>query len=140
MKRILLGIFALLLLFVAARLVESQSGTTLPPASTSSITVPFSDLSCTSAQGCGVQIYTLQGACPATLAGSTGWTLAATSALPGAGSVTLTTGIAATTQYAIDVEATPAGSSTVYSGPSNCATITTPWHPAPPVVGTPSAS
>lgn len=138
MKKLIGAAFLAVACMVAAMAV-AQTGT-LPAASPASIVVPFSDASCTSTNTCAINVYYQQGSCPSTLAGSSGWTLAGTSALPGAGSLTITSGIQSITQYAVVVEASPSGSSSSFSGPSACSNVTTPFHPNPPVIGTISAT
>lgn len=122
-------------------------GATLPTATTAAphtITVPITTPgNCTATNTCIGTVYYQAAACPGTLAGSTGWTVYGTTFNePGTASVTLS-GVAASTTYAIDVEATPTGALTTYSGPSNCVTATTgatPFIPTPFVIGTPSAT
>lgn len=136
MKKVLLVLIAAAL---GAAVAQAQT-TSLPGATSSSISVPLSGGTCTTSSTCAGQVYYIAGACPATLTGSTGWTAGPTFTEPGTASVTITSGIGPNAEYSVDVEATPTGSPAVFSGPSNCASITTPFHPAPLTVGTLSAT
>lgn len=137
-KLFLLSIALLMILGLAVSSVSAQT-TTLPGAAASSVTVPVTDTSCTSTNTCLLSVYRIPGTCPATLAASAGWTLLGTVTVPSATSY-LDTTVSPTTQYSYDVEAAPTSNSAANSAPSNCATITTPFHPAAPVLGTLSAS
>lgn len=107
----------------------------LPAASSLSATVPWSlPSNCTAANACQFQVYRIQGACPATLSGSGGWTLVATTAAQAVSYKDST--VLGNTQYCYDVEAIPSGSPSVDSGPSNAGQITTAFVPAAPVIGT----
>ena len=133
MKKNLLLLLCGLFMLVGTSL-HAQTAT-LPAATPVSVTVPWSlPSNCTSTQTCQFQVYRLQGACPGILAGSTGWTLIATTAAQAISYKDTT--VAGGTQYCYDVEAVPTGSSTVFSGPSNAGQITTLFTPNPPVIGT----
>lgn len=138
MKNLSLLAIALLMIFGLAVSASAQT-TTLPGAATSSVTVPVSDTSCTTTNTCLLSVYRIPGTCPSTLASSAGWTIVGTVAVPSATSFTDNT-VSPTTQYSYDVEAAPTSNNQALSGPSACSTITTPFHPAPPVIGTLSAS
>lgn len=126
-------ILAVGLLAISGLALHAQTGT-LPVATPTSATIPFTlGSNCTTTQTCQVQVYRNTGTCPATLAGSTGWTLLATTAAQ-ATSYTDNT-VVGGTQYSYDVEAVPTGSTTVFSGPSNCVSATIPFTPVAPVIG-----
>jgi hypothetical protein len=128
----LTAVMAGLVLSVGFLIAHAQSSS-LPAATPTSATIPWAAPSnCTSTNTCQYQVYRNTGACPGTLAGSTGWAL-----------LTTTTGLSYTdtsvvggTQYSYDIEALPTGSTSVYSGPSNCGSTTIPFTPVPPVIGT----
>jgi hypothetical protein len=134
MKKLIL-LFSLCALFLLAGTTSLHAQATLPAATPVSVTVPWSlPSNCLSTQTCQFQVYRLQGACPSTLAGSTGWTLVTTTAAQVTSYKDTT--VAGGTQYCYDVEAVPTGSSTVFSGPSNAGQITTLFTPNPPIIGT----
>ena len=121
--------------FVLLMFGKSNAQVALPSATAPSVTIPWSlPSNCTAANSCPINVYRIQAICPTTLAGSTGWTLVATTAAQ-ATSYKDTT-VASSTLYSYDVEAVPTGSTGVYSGPSNCVSITTLFTPNPPVIGT----
>jgi hypothetical protein len=129
----ILKVLFLGLLLGAGQKAFSQTGT-LPPATPSSATVPWTlPSNCTAATTCQFQVYRITGVCPATLAGSTGWTLIATTASQATSYVD--TAVTGGTTYSYDIEAVPTGSTLILSGPSNCSTGTTPFTPQPVVIG-----
>lgn len=133
-------LFLSLLIFGMIIVPSTQAQTvTLPGAAISSVTIPVTDTSCTTTNTCVLSIYRIPGTCPSTLATSSGWTLLGTISVPSDTIYTDTT-VSASTQYSYDVEAAPTSNSVANSAPSNCATITTPFHPAAPVLGTLSAT
>jgi hypothetical protein len=138
MKKLFLSL-SLLMIFGLATSVARAQTTTLPGAAVSSVTVPVTDSSCTTSATCLLTVYRVGGTCPSTLAGSAGWTVLGTLTVPTATQFVDTT-VAQSTQYSYDVEAAPSSNSAANSAPSNCATTTTPFHPAAPVLGTLSAS
>lgn len=107
----------------------------LPSATPSSVTVPWTlpssdpTTSCTSTQQCIMSVYRQTGTCPSVLVGSTGWTLVGTSSANATQYIDNTT--SPNTTYAYTVEASPVGATTTFSGPANCQSIKTPFHPAP---------
>lgn len=128
------SLFLFLAAIAFALPMNAQTGNaTLQAPSSSSITITLAGLNFSSTNT-GTEIaYYLQGTCPGTLAGSTGWTVGATVAEPGVSSVTIS-GLTPSTQYAIATEGQPTGSASSWSGPSNCITVTTPFHPSPAVI------
>ena len=108
---------------------------TLPSATSNAVQLNWTaSTSCTTTTPCTYIPYRIAGTCPATLAGTTGWT-----ALPATASQVLTATDATVTAgatYSFVVEAEQAGQN---SGPSNCITLTIPNVLAPPAAlsGTP---
>jgi hypothetical protein len=138
MKKLFLSTALLMVFGLAISSVHAQT-TNLPGAATSSVTVPVTDTSCTSTNTCLLTVYRIAGTCPSILAASAGWTVLGTIAVPSATQY-LDNTVSPTTQYSYDVEAAPTANTAANSAPSNCATITTPFHPAAPVLGALSAS
>lgn len=138
MKNLFLITLSLLMIFGVATSVHAQT-TTLPAAAVSSVTVPVTDSSCTTSAVCTLTVYRIASTCPTTLAASTGWTVLGTLTVPSATQFVDNT-VAQSTQYSYDIEAASSSNTAANSAPSNCATITTPFHPAAPVIGTISAT
>ena len=86
-------------------------------------------VSCTTATPCTYIPYRIAGACPATVAGSAGWTQ-----LPATASQAVTAldpTVVSGTQYSYFIEAVLT-SDGANSAPSNCVTVTVPLVPAAP--------
>ena len=132
MKRILT---TLVFTFILLAAVGHAQTLTLPSASSNAVVLTWTaSTSCTTTTPCTYIPYRIAGTCPATLAGTTGWT-----ALPATASQVLTATDASVTAgatYSFVVEAVQAGQN---SGPSNCITLTIPNVLAPPAAlsGTP---
>ena len=134
-RKIMLTALAVLIPTFFPATVRAQA-TTLPTTTTHSVQLPIGlPSNCTGANACQFQVYRISGTCPSVLGGSAGWTLIATTAAQAASYTDNT--VAGSTQYSYDVEAQQSGTPTNVSGPSNCQTVTTPFTPLPPVVGTP---
>ena len=117
----------------SANMLRAQTAV-LPSATATSATIPWSlPSNCTATTTCQFQVYRFLGSCPAVLAGSTGWTLVATTGSQA--TIYKDTTVAGGTQYCYDVEAVPTGSISVFSGPSNAGSITTLFTPLPPIIG-----
>jgi hypothetical protein len=120
--------------------VHAQTNS-LPSATPSTITVPITGTgNCSTTNTCvGSTYYQTGTVCPSTLTGSSGWLSGPSFVEPGAASITIS-GVSPATSYLVDVEGAPTSSPTSFNGPSNCQVVTTPFHPAPFVIGIPSAS
>lgn len=122
--------FAAALLAFAASFAAAQNPTvTLPAATAEKVTLAWTN-NCTNASPCNIIPFRVAGSCPTgTLAGTAGWTqLPATAAQ--ATTVPDTT-VAPNTTYSYVVEAQDVTTGAM-SGPSNCATVTTPNVPSVP--------
>jgi len=126
MKKLLL---AALLVFAAGTVKAQATTVAIPGPKPHKVTLTWTN-TCTAALPCSITPYRIGGSCPATVAGSTGWTALPSTAV-GATTTADSTVLGGQT-YSYVVVAVDSTDITNVSNPSNCVTVTVPNAPADP--------